>query len=77
VFLFALVASDSAFTIDLYPSREAAEDALDRVLADEPGFEELLSIEPLDFSGAVKTPARRGRQAAVGLELLPTPDSFN
>jgi hypothetical protein len=55
--VFALVASDSAFTIDLYPSREAAEDALNRVLADEPEFEELLSIEPLDFSGADATPS--------------------
>jgi hypothetical protein len=51
VLLFALVASDSDFTIDLYTSREAAEEALRQVLADEPDFEELLSIEPLDFSG--------------------------
>jgi hypothetical protein len=49
--LFALVASDSDFAIDLYPSREAAEEALTQVLADEPEFEELLSIEPFDFSG--------------------------
>jgi hypothetical protein len=50
--LFALVASDSDFAIDLYPSREAAEEALRQAVADEPKFEELLSIEPLDFSGA-------------------------
>jgi hypothetical protein len=45
------VASDSDFAIDVYPSREAAEEALTQVLADEPEFEELLSIEALDFSG--------------------------
>jgi hypothetical protein len=52
VVVFALVASDSDFAIDLYTSREAAEEALSQVLADEPEFEELLRIEPLDFSGA-------------------------
>jgi hypothetical protein len=51
VLLFALAASDSDFAIDLYPSREAAEEALTQVLTDEPEFEGLLSIEPLDFSG--------------------------
>jgi hypothetical protein len=51
VLLFALVASDSDFAIDLYPSREAAEEALRQALADEPEFEALLSIEAVDFSG--------------------------
>jgi hypothetical protein len=50
VLFFALVASDSNFAIDLYPSREAAEEALRQVLNDEPEFEALLRIEPLDFS---------------------------
>jgi hypothetical protein len=48
--LFALVASDSDFAIDLYPSREGAEDALSQALADEPEFEDLLTVEVLDFS---------------------------
>ncbi len=51
VLFFALVAADSKFAIDLYPSREMAEKALRQVLADEPEFEELLRIEPLDFFG--------------------------
>lgn len=51
--LYALVASDSDFAIDLYPSREVAEAALRDVLTDEPEFESMLSIVPLDFSGAV------------------------
>jgi hypothetical protein len=56
VLLFALVASDSDFAVDLFASRATAEDALRQVLADEPEFEELLSIEPLDFSGTRTTP---------------------
>jgi hypothetical protein len=51
VLFFALVAADSKFAIDLYPSREMAENTLRQVLADEPEFEELLRIEPLDFFG--------------------------
>jgi hypothetical protein len=52
--LFALVASDSDFAIDLYPSREAAEQAMHQALTDEPEFQELLSVEPLDFSGVAE-----------------------
>jgi hypothetical protein len=51
VLFFALVAADSKFAIDLYPSREMAENALRQVLADEPEFEELLRIEPVDVFG--------------------------
>ena len=46
--LYALVAADSNFAIDLFPSRAAAEAALRQVLADEPAFIDLLSITPLD-----------------------------
>jgi hypothetical protein len=53
-----LVASDSAYAIDLYPSREAAEDALRQVLADELEFAELLSIASVDFSGTPASPTR-------------------
>jgi hypothetical protein len=50
VILYGLISSDSDFAIDLYPSREAAEEALRQALADEPEFGDLPSIEPLDFS---------------------------
>jgi hypothetical protein len=42
--LYALVATDSQFAVDVFPSRELAEEALADVLADEPGFVELLTI---------------------------------
>lgn len=46
--LIALIASDSAFAVDVYVSRELAEQALAQVLEDEPDFEELLSIIVVD-----------------------------
>lgn len=42
--LYALVAADSDFAIDVFPSRQAAETALAEVLFDEPAFEPLLDI---------------------------------
>jgi hypothetical protein len=45
-----------AQAVDLYSSREAAEDALRQVLADEPEFAELLSIAPVDLSGTPASP---------------------
>jgi hypothetical protein len=45
-----------AEAVDLYSSREAAEDALRQVLADEPEFAELLSIAPVDLSGTPASP---------------------
>jgi hypothetical protein len=47
VFLYALVAADSDFAVDVFISQESAEDALREVLFDEPGFATLLSIVTL------------------------------
>lgn len=56
---YALVAADCPhWAIDLWSSREAAEAALREVLAEEPGFRELLSFVPVDLSG-------KGCQAAA------------
>lgn len=49
---YALVAADSSFAIDLYPTREQAEHALHDVLADEPEFAALLALVPIDLTGA-------------------------
>jgi hypothetical protein len=46
--LFALIAADCSFAVDLFPSLELAEAALADVLADEPDFETLLSIAVVD-----------------------------
>ena len=45
--LYALVASDSSFAVDVFVSRELAEKALADVLCDEPAFAPLLAIEPI------------------------------
>jgi hypothetical protein len=45
--LYALVASDSNFAVDVFVTHELAEQALREVLFDEPGFAPLLSIEPI------------------------------
>ena len=45
--LYALVAADSEFAIDVFPSRELAENALREVLTDEPDFSGLLEIVAL------------------------------
>ena len=42
--LYALVAGDCDFAVDLFPTLALAERALAEVLADEPLFAELLSI---------------------------------
>jgi hypothetical protein len=44
VHLYALVAADSNFAIDVFASRATAEAALREVLHDEPAFEQLLEI---------------------------------
>jgi hypothetical protein len=46
--LYALVACDSPFAVDVFVSRELADQALRDVLFDEPGFASLLSIEPIE-----------------------------
>lgn len=45
--LYALVAADSNFAIDLFTSRASAQQALCDVLHDEPAFEPLLEIVPI------------------------------
>jgi hypothetical protein len=47
VLLYALVANDSDFAVDVFPTRELAEQALAEVLADEPAFTKLLTIAHL------------------------------
>jgi hypothetical protein len=47
VILYALVASDSSFAVDIFVTRELAEQALRDVLFDEPDFAPLLSIEQI------------------------------
>jgi len=47
VILYALVAADSEFAIDVFPSRALAENALREVLTDEPDFSGLLEIVAL------------------------------
>lgn len=46
--LYALVASDSAFAVDVFVSRASADEALADVLADEPAFADLLEIVVVD-----------------------------
>lgn len=57
---YALVADDATFAIDLWPSREDAEEALRQVLVDEPAFADLLRIELIDL-GSAAAPARPKR----------------
>jgi hypothetical protein len=47
VLLYALVARDSDFAVDVFLSEGLAEAALADVLADEPGFRELLTIQAI------------------------------
>lgn len=46
--LYALIAWDCSFAVDLYVSRAAAERALSEVLDDEPDFRDLLEVVLLD-----------------------------
>lgn len=48
---YALIASDSDFAIDLYPTRERPEQALSNVLHDEPSFADILAVAEIDFGG--------------------------
>lgn len=57
MYLFALVAADCAFAVDLFTSRAAAEQALTEVLADEPEFESLLEIIPIPPPWQERDPA--------------------
>jgi hypothetical protein len=54
VLFYALVASDSDFAIDLFPTQERAEEELRKVLYDEPGFVNLLDIVEIDLSGGTE-----------------------
>jgi hypothetical protein len=54
--LYALVARDSEFAIDLFPTRESAEEALAEVLGDEPGFADLLAIEAVEDGAGAESP---------------------
>lgn len=46
--LYALVASDCRFAVDVFVTRALAEEAMAEVLADEPGYAPLLSIRELE-----------------------------
>lgn len=45
--LYALVASDCGFAVDLFVDRRAAERVLGDVIADEPSFADLVSVVEL------------------------------
>lgn len=47
--VYALVSTRSTLALDLYVTREAAEADLTEVLADEPGFADILDIVKIDF----------------------------
>jgi hypothetical protein len=79
VTLYALVAADSPFAVDVFVNRELADQALRDVLFDEPAFSSLLSIEPIpppwahehdqrSYLVAMTKSTRRGG----GLPLRPT-----
>lgn len=55
---FALVAADCAFAIDVFPSRDQAEEALADALADEPGFADLLSVVEIELTGSAAVAER-------------------
>ena len=48
--LYALIAADCSFAVDVFVTRELAEAALADVLRDEPEFEWLLSIEEIPLA---------------------------
>jgi hypothetical protein len=72
VILYGLADARLQEAVELFPSREQAEEALAQVLADEPDWSELLSIVRLDFSGrnASCTPL----QSMNRIELHPVVD---
>jgi hypothetical protein len=49
--LYALVASDCAFAVDVFTTRNSAEAALAEALADEPLWSALLSVIALERGG--------------------------
>lgn len=55
VILYALVANDSDFAVDVFADYRLAAQALKDVLADEPDFAPLLAIEPV-FDDHVPSP---------------------
>ena len=62
--LYALIDASLPEPIDVYGSRKAAEQALAVLLADEPGWRSLLSIEPFDL------PERRVSSETSGDSLM-------
>lgn len=46
---FALVSALARETVKIYPTRAAAEEALEEVLADEPDFVDILSVEAIEL----------------------------
>jgi hypothetical protein len=55
--LYALVAADSTFAVDVFVSRESAEEALDDVLFDEPAFADLLAVVAVDDEDKAPSPS--------------------
>jgi hypothetical protein len=55
VILYGLADARLQEAVELFPTREQAEDALAQVLADEPDWTDSLSIIRLDLSGAEAT----------------------
>ena len=47
--IYALVDNRLAETVDLYPSREEAEQSLADVLTDEPCWASFMSVEPIEL----------------------------
>ena len=52
VIFYGLTASSMHKVIEFYASREEAEQALREILADEPGWRELLAVVPVKFVAA-------------------------
>lgn len=50
VVFYALVSTHSTLAVEVYVTREAAEADLGKVLADEPGFADILDIVEIDFA---------------------------
>ena len=59
VTLYALIASDTTFAVDLFPTFELADAALRAALTDEPTWSELLRVEEIDASAATDDPESR------------------
>jgi hypothetical protein len=57
--LYALIASDTDFAVDVFVRRTDAEAALRAAIADEPGFADLLSF--VEISDEPETGRDRGR----------------